>query len=194
MTTIHLEPHKVPAHLRGSYSGKRFQVQVCETVTIPADAGLWSGGSRDVFSAIELSTGRQVNWPGQNTAPWDNERRAAEVSLAPDFAVVRHTQGCYSDMTFYIHPLNAAALLPAPVELSDWDKIVLKATRNFKSSYGGKDRYQMALNEAGGFGIRNCAQDFPCRRDWELTKQALVDHGFLNKAGAITPSGRNAIA
>lgn len=44
MDTIYLESNGVPAHMRGSYTGKKFQLRVCSEVSIPIDAGLWSGG------------------------------------------------------------------------------------------------------------------------------------------------------
>jgi len=32
------------------------------------------------------------------------------------------------------------------------------------------------------------------RADWDAAKQSLIGRGYLNKAGAITTAGRNAIA
>jgi hypothetical protein len=91
-------------------------------------------------------------------------------------------------LTFYVHPDNATKLLPAPqAELTAFEKIVLSATASYKSSYAGMDRYEMARRDC-----RN-GTPFPTRDDWALAKQTLINLGLLNKAGAITPAGRNAI-
>lgn len=190
--TVHLDPNQVPAALRGSYSGRKFKAVVTESVYIPATAGLWDGGSRDTFHAAELETGRTVAFPGQNEAPWGN-RQAHTVTLVPGIVVIEHSVFCGKDsgLTFYVHPDNATKLLPAPAaELSDFEKIVLKATRSYKSSYMGRDRYQMALADRP----RPSIGPFPTRQDWETAKQSLMAKGLLNKAGAITTAGKNAAA
>jgi hypothetical protein len=192
MNTIYLDARMVPSHLPGTYTGQKFKARVTESVTIPIDAGLWSGGSRDKYHAIDLATGRQVEMPGQREAPW-GDRREYQVTLEPGIAVVEHSIFCGKDMglTFYMHPANAAALLPAPVELSPVERLVLVATASLKSSYGGRDRYQMAQDE---YSCRKALGEtlYPSRVEWEATKAGLVAKGFLNKAGAITPAGRNA--
>ena len=192
MNTIYLDPKMVPASLRGSYSGKAFKARVCETVTIPSYAGNWSGGSRDTYKAIDFETGNDVAVSDNVSAPWD-KRSDRTVTLSPRFCVVEHTIFCGKDLglTFYVHPETAVKLLPAPAaELSETESLVLNATKSFKSSYGGKDRYQMAMDE------RRWAKDappFPSREQWEAAKQSLISKGLLNKAGAITVNGRNAI-
>jgi hypothetical protein len=193
MNAIHLDPKLVPSSLRGSYSGKTFKAIVTETVTIPADAGLWNDGSRDSYSGIMLESGRSFSLGMQAAAPWDNSRRELTVNLAPGQAIVRSSMFCGSDMglTFYVHPQNAAALLPAPsAELTDHEKIVLEATCSLKSSYGGRDRYQMACCDHLG----NPYGTLPkmTRDDWNAAKASLQTKGLLNKAGAITVAGKNA--
>jgi hypothetical protein len=191
MNAIYLEPALVPASLRGGYAGKMFKAVVCTEATIPIDAGLWSGGSREVYTAIEFATGRQASFPGQDEAPW-GARQERTVKLEPGLAVVRHSMFCGKDMglTFYLHPANAAQLLPAPsAELTKYEKLVLHATCSFKSSYGGRDRYQMAQCDAR-YG--KDFQSFPTREQWDAAKQSLIAKGLLNKAGAVTVAGRNA--
>ncbi len=186
--TIHLEPTMVPAAMRGAYAGKQFKARVCETMTIPMTAGLWEGGSRDTFQVIRLDDGATVDAVQHNAAPWNAARRDIEVKLVPGIAVVEHTIFCGNDMglTFYVHPDNAAKLLPAPVELTAFEQIVLNATAGYKSSYGGRDRYEMAQGDYRG-------QAYPTRSEWDAAKQSLIGRGMLNKAGAITVSGRNAV-
>jgi hypothetical protein len=185
----------VPAQLRGAYTGKQFKAIVCTEMTIPADAGLWAGGSRDRYSAIDFASGRQVSFPGQQAAPWDDSRRERHIKLEPSFAVVEHTifQGKDLGLTFYLHPDNATKLLPPSHELSECEKLVLLYTATRKSSYMGKDRYAMAIDDARyGYG-ENRNRRTPTREQWDAAKQSLIGKTLLNKAGAITPAGRNAI-
>lgn len=193
MSVIHLEKSQVPGRLRGGYSGGKFKVRVVESVTIPADAGLWSGGSRETYRIVRLVDGAAVAGSDDMSAPWNRSRDDRAVTLQPGFAVVCHSMFCGKDMglTFYVHPADAAALLPAPsAELRDLEKLVLKATRSYKSSYAGKDRYQMACNDLRWDRSKPA---IPTRAQWEEARTALIGRGLLNKAGAITVAGRNAI-
>ncbi len=192
MQTIHLDANMVPASLRGGYSGKMFKARVCESVTIPMDAGLWSGGSRETYRVVRLADGAEIE-PLRDQSPWDRARRDISVTLEPGIAVICHSMFCGKDhgLTFYVHPSNAAQLLPAPsAELTDHEKIVLTATRSYKSSYGGKDRYEMAQ---GDYRYGDKAHLYPTRAQWDAAKQSLIGKGLLNKAGAITTAGKNAI-
>lgn len=201
MTTIYLEQNQVPPILRGGYAGKKYRAEICETFTIPSDAGLWSGGSRDTYRLVSLDTGESVAAVNHNASPWDKRREEISGNLRPGVAIVKHCIFCGKDMglTFYIHPDNAQKLLPAPAdEITGHRKTVLMATRNFKSSYGGMDRYDMAKRECQyqtackRFGLENPGE-FPSRAQWDQAKAELIATGHLNKAGAITTKGRNAI-
>jgi hypothetical protein len=190
LNAIHLDPKLVPSSLRGSYSGKKFKAVVCESVTIPADAGLWSDGTRELYTAIHFESGRLADLPGQTNAPWAYRADQGFI-LNPGIAIVKHSIFCGSDMglTFYVHPQNAAALLPAPsAELSEHEKIVLDATCSLKSSYGGRDRYQLAC-----CAYPNSDQKpLISRTEYSAAKDSLRVKGLLNKAGAVTVAGRNA--
>jgi hypothetical protein len=189
---IYLDPKMVPAQLRGSYNGKMFKAYVCTETTIPSDAGIWGGGSRNKYYAINFSTGEIVPFPGQNSAPWDSSRHDLKVTIEPGIAVVCHTifSGKDLGLTFYMHPDNATKLLPPPTELSEREAIVLDATASLKSSYNGKDRFEMK-REDWSYPWRN-NPPFMSRDQWEVAKTSLIAKGLLNKAGAITVNGRNA--
>jgi hypothetical protein len=193
MNTIYLDAKDVPAIMRGSYTGTKFRAHVCESMTIPMDAGLWSGGTREVYSVVDLDTGNR-RLPGQDAAPWDRSRKDLEVVLRPGLIVVMHSYFCGKDMglTFYVHPENAAKLLPAPVELTVYERTVLRATLHFKSSYMGKDRYEMEREECR-YSRNKDRVLFPTRTEWDEAKATLITRGMLNKAGAITTKGRNAL-
>jgi hypothetical protein len=183
---IHLDPKMIPAQLRGGYTGKMFKAYVCTETTIPSDAGIWGGGSRDKYYAINLSTGAIVPFPGQNSAPWDSSRRDLKVTIEPGLAVVCRTifSGKDLGLTFYLHPDNATKLLPPPTDLTEHEAIVLEATASLKSSYNGKDRYQMSQLWDGKPSMT--------RAQWDEAKTSLIAKGLLNKAGAITVNGKNA--
>lgn len=195
MNTIHLDPAMVPTSMRGDYRGKQFKAVVCTETTIPADAGLWSGGSRDHYSAIDFANGTTRAIPGQQSSPWNEARRDVSVKIEPGFVLVCHSMFCGKDMglTFYVHPDNATKLLPAPVaELTAHEKLVLQATCSFKASYGGMDRYEMMAGEVRYAGTKHVQPPFPTRPEWDAAKQSLIGKGLLNKAGAVTVAGRNA--
>lgn len=200
LDTIHLDPNQVPAVLRAGYDGKKFKAHVVESVTIPSYAGNWNGGSRDTYRLVELATGREMPASDNNGAPWDRSRKDREIILQPGFAVVEHSIFCGKDMglTFYVHPDNAAKLLPAPsAELTPYEKTVLEATCGKKSSYNGQDRYDMARDDCRYSSYRKSyglteSEAFPTREQWELAKDSLIAKGLLNKAGAVTVAGRNA--
>jgi hypothetical protein len=189
MTTIYLEGRDIPASLRGDYKGNKFSVVVCETVTIPMDAGLWSGGSRNSYCGVDMVTGERSSVPFAHTSPWNGERKDIEVKLEPGKAVVESImfQGKDLGLRIYLHPDNATKLLPVKSELTELEKIVLKATKSLKSSYGGKDRYEMTLGYDQSMG-----REVPTRAQWEAAKQTLIASGHLDKRGAITVKGKNA--
>jgi hypothetical protein len=195
LNAIYLEANKVPQHLRGGYSGKKFKAIVTTEVTIPSHAGIWDGGSRETYQLIHLETGKSVQASDNMSAPWNAARKDQHISLQPGFAVVAHSMFCGKDMglTFYVHPDNAAKLLPAPsAELSEHEQIVLNATCEFKSHYNGQDRYSMAKTRHEYPWQHNQDKPFPTRGQWDVAKAELISKGLLNKSGAVTPAGRNA--
>src|SRR5262245_1950085 len=105
MDSIYLEPNKIPHHLRGGYSGKKFKAVVTTTLTIPSHAGLWDGGSRDTFALVHLETGEARAVSDNMSAPWDKGRRDQKIELQPGFVVREHSLFCGKDMglTFYVH-------------------------------------------------------------------------------------------
>lgn len=179
MQTIYLEPSQVPAHLKGGYTGKTFRAEVTETVTIPAEAGLWSGGSRETYQAIELATGRSIAASDNVSAPWDKERKDQRIALRSGFAVVKSTMFCGKDLglTFFVHPADAVKLLPpTDDEITPTERKVLGIIHCYKSSYRA-EYYRRA-------GIKSA--------EVEAIKTGLYKRGYLTKSGAITPKGSNA--
>jgi hypothetical protein len=188
MEVIHLEPSQVPMYLRGGYDGRTFKACVVESVEMPADAGTWSEGSREMWCLRRLSDGQTVNITDTQSAPWSGQRADRTIAMVPGVIAVTHSMSRGRDMglTIYVHPDDAVKLLPAPVDLTDHERIVLRATRAYKASYGGADRYTMAWRDAQG-------KLFPTRAAWAVAKNSLIEKGLLDKRGALTTAGRNAI-
>ena len=176
---MHLEPNQVPAHLKSGYTGKRFQAEPAESVTIPSYAGLWDGGSRTTYSAIELATGRAVPVSDNMSAPWDMTRQDKIVPLRAGFAIVKHSIFCGNDMglTFFVHPSDIAKLIPEQPkdDLSPTELKVLAIIRGLKSSYRANEYARQGISEG----------------EVEAIKGKLTRAGYINKAGAITVTGRN---
>lgn len=187
---IHLDRNQVPAAIRGGYTGKKFQVVVTESVTIPAEAGLWFHGSRDLYKVVELFSGRRQEAPNQHLDPWTSARQARKVELRDGYAVVEHSifQGKDMGLTIYINPVNATAFLPAKVELTEDQFFVLDATKRLVSSYNGRDRFQLANEE-----LVYARKPAVSRERWDAAKAELISAGLLTKSGAITTKGKNAI-
>jgi hypothetical protein len=188
MEMIYLEASQVPMHLRGSYTGRTFRAYVVTSVEMPADAGTWSEGSREMWCLRRLSDGQSVNITDTYSAPWSGQRSDRKIAMVPGVVAVTHSisHGRDVGLTIYVHPDDATKLLPAPVDLTDHERIVLRATRSYKASYGGADRYTMAWRDAQG-------KLFPTKAGWAIAKESLIAKGLLDKRGALTVAGRNAI-
>lgn len=194
MTTIYLDKSQVPSQLRGEYAGNRFEVIVRENVHIPMHAGLWDGGSREHYYALRVADGAGVPFPGQAAAPWDASRQGRDVALVPGMAIVCHRVFCGKDMglRFYLHPADAAPMLPAPeAALPALQQLVLDYTAGRKASYAGKDRYAMACEDIRYGSVPGFRAGVPSRGEWDAARAQLASLGLLTKAGAITPAGRN---
>ena len=155
MDYIDLEPDKVPRQLRGDYQGRKFRAMVTETVEIPADAGLWSGGSRDAFSAVRLEDGAKVDLLGQGSSPFNPARRDHIVTIPAGVAIVRELWFCgkHSGLCYFVRPEDVAPLIPSALEvdLSRAELIVLLATREFVA--------RARREESAGEGVDGAAFD-----------------------------------
>jgi len=87
-------------------------------------------------------------------------------------------------LTIYVHPSNLAKLLPKPAELTRHERTVLGYTARLKSSYGGISNYRFhEAHERTGITLA----------EWDAAKQSIIGKKLLNKRGAITTQGRNAL-
>jgi hypothetical protein len=194
MTTIHLtytDPAAQPAialmrRAFPSYTGRSFKVRIANG---PVDVrSAWDGGSRDYFAFVRLD-GSSVTPPVPAQSAFDRRIAGAEaVELPAGVACVEHTIFCGKDLgcTLILAPENAPALLPpAADDLPAEVARVVVAAASMKNSYGGEsDRRFAALARRHGM----------TRAQYETACTEAVTRGLLNKAGAVTPNGRNAVA
>ncbi len=194
---VHLDPNDVPENLRTAhgYTGRKFKA--CPTETVNISSQQWSGGSRDTYLIVHLASGRSQ--PMTDPRPWpESMAPLAEVEIPEGCAIVEHSIFCGKDLglTFHMRPENVTAWLPAPTDFTPLERLILAATSGYKSSYNGQDRYQMACNDIQhGYSVANTRvpeQPVPTREQWDMAKAGLIERKYLNKAGAITPKGRNA--
>ena len=189
MTIIHLDPTTEIKNLARQcfprYRGRRFTINNSgHSVNI---SSCWDGGSRSTFAMLELGTGKRLDI-AQNGTMHDGGPIAPEgVKVPAGYVLAEHVISCGKDLgiTFHIDPNTSTAFLPANVELTSDELIVLKATARHQNTYGGETdrRFREATRKHG-----------ISRDAWNTAKAALISRKLLNRAGAITNSGRNAIA
>ncbi len=198
--SFHLRPDQVPDNLKSIFDaigmpGEKYrttQFQFIVTDQVELINMQWSGGTKNDYVAVNLKTGESK--PMIDPRPWPaNQSAMPPVKIPPDWAIAKRKtyKGKNLGVEFYIHPSNAPAALPSPEKQGEGEgmprdeEIVLVATRSLKSSYGGIKNYRFhSANEKTGIT--------PDR--WRAARDSLIGGGYLNKRGAITPKGRNAIA
>lgn len=158
------------------YTGRKFSV---DTFTHPRRLiSMWDGGSIDYFALVDIATCRTVELP----------QGIGELPALPlGTALVEQSiyRGKNLGCRIYVAPETLTPLLgDSPVELPWAQRVVLSATRGLKPSYNGIKNYR-AHEARAATGISLA--------DYEEAKTALIASKHLNKAGAITNAGRNAI-
>lgn len=163
------------------YKGKSFRVSPFEG---PMHLhSYWDGGSRNYWCAVRLTDGATSAVPENGTmfTPAIGECK----ELPADTVLIQYHAGNHEYCEVYVKPENLNRfMLPAAVQLSREESIVLVATRTFKNSYAGRANCRFfEANEVTKISLA----------EWEAAKAGLKSKGLLNKAGAITDAGRNAI-
>ena len=180
MATLHISPTPELSALAKKafgYTGRTFKVTATEAFTLlyyvdPDNGGSWSDYAivrGDKCESVQDGTG-------------------ATITLNASTMLLQHSYFCGRDMgiTIYCHPALFPQLLPAgeAQALTIEQKIVLAATRSYKSYYAGDNqiRFHQARRQTG-----------ITLADWERSKAECQGLGLLDKRGAITLAGKNAI-
>ena len=170
-----------------SYSGRTIKVDITDKPINTRSDSYWSGGSRTYRTFLELATFRSMPVPPQSA--FDPRIEGSDsVAMPLGYVCVEHTILCGDDLgiTIIARPNDSQSMaLPAPVTLANDERLVLQYTSRYQNTYAGitNRRYLEAHRDTS-----------ITSSDWETAKAALIVGRFLNKAGAITNAGRNAIS
>ena len=188
MTIIHLEPTKQITEMTHiafpNYRGRKYKIDNSgRPVNITS---YWSHGSRDYFVIVDLETKKILPIP-QNGTIFDGGPIVNDgVIVPPGFVIIEHSLAMGQDfgITFHVDPDTAISFLPVPTKINDNEKIVLEFTKQYKNTYAGIKNYRF-YEAAKKVGISRDA--------WNIASDSLKTAKLLNKAGAITTTGRNAL-
>lgn len=171
-----------------NYRGRTVQLRQAESFTLSGT--YWDGGTRSSYAAVTLSdVPRAKSLPHFNPPQFGGPRTDPVVELDPRSAIVEHVIFCGKDLglRIYARPEALTPMLPESVELDQNEGFVLTATAHLKAHYAGKDRFDNSHYE------RALKLPEMTREDWEAAKARLIGRKLLNKRGAITNDGRNAV-
>ncbi|MCP4262798.1 MAG: hypothetical protein GY774_35615 [Planctomycetes bacterium] len=165
------------------YNGKKFHLSTC----IPSRLdSYWSGGSRDYFAFYHLDEHKSFSVHSNHPAFESGQPRNLE-SLPERILLVMRSYFCGKDsgITIYANECDLAKMLPAPSDITDHERIVLKYTSALKNTYAGQKhvRFKEANRETG-----------ISRDQWIEAQITGITKGLLRKNRSITPDGRNAIS
>jgi len=160
------------------YSGTKIRVSVSD---VPRTLrSYWDNGSRTGFSCYDME-GELIAIDVQ-TAPEPFGKSVPPYIPSPDKFLVEHVtyNGKDLGLHIYLHPQHfLVKMLPIEKpEISKNELFVLVTICSLKS-FARADEYREA-------GFKTAEID--------KIKEILFQRGFINKAGAITPSGRNVVA
>lgn len=175
---MYIDRKDLPRQLQHLHTGGLIRLNPQTDVTIPMDAGLWSGGTRRLFELVDLQTGQATPVSWHNTAPWNPDRRECRITLQPGQAIVESGSFCGkpAGLHFYLHPVNAAALLPAKETLSPECQALVSITCELKSAYRQEEWRRRGYSA----------------QQWQQAKAEAEARGLIKANGAITTKGRNA--
>ena len=164
------------------YKGRTFKL----CTNIPSHlTSYWSGGSKDYYCFYELSTGKALEIVSNH--PLFEKDRPRDLELLPaGLVLVKNSISMGKDMgiTIYVNGADLAPMLPEKAELAEDERTVLSYTRSYKSSYAGIKNYRF---------VEACNRTGITEERWENAKTSLIARKLLNKRGAITASGKNAL-
>ena len=145
----------------------------------------WDGGCRYSYSAVRIGDGKSVDMPQYDPPQFGGPTVPEQPTHAGLAILEENSYGGRRHLHIYVHPDDAPRLLPPAGAVTDNERTVLTYTARLKSSYAGIKNYR----------FHEASQETKITAgEWENAKNALISRKLLNKAGAITVAGRNAIA
>jgi hypothetical protein len=153
------------------HSASKLSIQEFHPIT---PTSYWSGGTRDYWALASLDGSAATGAVRENGSGFTEG--VGEIREIPQgTALVRFTTGNYSCACIYLRPENLSKMLPAPVELTQDEAVVLVCSSGLTSAYR---KEQMARNGLGFARI-------------ESAKALLINKKLMTKNGAVTTDGRN---
>lgn len=161
------------------YNGTKIQVEIADYKM--ELRSYWDSGSRDVYTCYDMNGNKQTLRVQDAPLPFWRGGETPVYVPSPDKFLVNHSTFMGKDMGLhvYIHPASVlVGMLPTDKpQISNNELFVLSIICSYKS-FARPDYYRGA----------NFKQ-----AEIEEYKRILFEKGWVNKAGAITPAGRNVI-
>jgi hypothetical protein len=172
------------------YKGRKYSVDVRESYRFN---DFWSGGSREYAVLVQMMPDGELRAYASPTGglnPITEQMAHASTVIPPDGMVIVHSIFCGKDMgiTFIVSPnsLFLPKMLPASADNLSWEmKVVLYSCRALVSTYNGESNYREkeSVRRAG-----------ITAEQYRAAKEECVRLGYLNRAGAITITGKNQVS
>ena len=171
------------------YTGRTFRVNIGKPYKV---SSYWDGGSRSQYVFYDLDRGAVWQVPTNHPFFQPEAEAASDKALEiaktlPRVIVVEHSIFCGKDagIIFWADAGALTPMLPETPQTEPDERTVLQFTASLRSSYGGiKNLRYVEAHRKTGITLDR----------WDAAKAACVAKRFLTKAGAITPTGRNAVA
>jgi hypothetical protein len=172
----------VVKHAHPDYKGDK--LEVVYGVKSMSLRSYWDGPSRSYFAVVRLADGAAKDAPDSHPF-FDAKYEGVDDFVIPAGFVVVERRYFGQSQYITVHVPGEAPLLVAPSSepLTDDEKLVLIATAALKSSYAGISDYRAKELQERGLSMARIT----------AARESLKAKKLLNKAGAITPDGRNAI-
>ncbi len=161
------------------YKGHKIDVEISDHPMYLQS--FWDSGSKKEYYCFDMN-GKHIPVIIQNAPLPFYDGPKADYTPSPDKFLVEHSTFSGKDMglTIYLHPASVMVKsLPTPSkpDIQQNDLFVLVTISTYKS-FARPDAYRRA-----GFTTAEI----------DKIKERLFQQGYVNKAGAITPSGRNIV-
>lgn len=183
MNKVYLEKGELMSRLSSliGYKGTKICVEISDK---PMSLhSYWDGGSYNDYDCFDMNGNRvEINYLIQTAPlPFWKDGKLPDYIPTPDKFLVEHVTFCGKDLGLhvYIHPACVMTkMLPDnKPNVSKNELFVLNTICSLKS-FARADEYRNA-----GFTTAEI----------DKLKEILYQKGFINKAGAITPTGRNVV-
>lgn len=161
------------------YKGHKIDVEISDAEMYLQS--FWDSGSKKEFYCFDMS-GKHIPIIVQNAPLPFYDGPKADYTPSPDRFIIEHSTFGGKDMglTIWLHPSSVMVKsLPTPSkpDIPQNDLFVLTTIKAYKSS-ARPDAYR----DAGFTTV-----------EIDKIKERLYQRGYINKAGAITPDGRNIV-